>query len=179
MKAKNNHSKGRRQSAAKRHSRGCGFVAALASGLAAFAFATASAETDNVTRDPFWPLGYAPPKPEPEKPPQALEPEPEKPKPPKEPEKPVVLPVTESEWNEARKLLSISGQIRSTRPDTGETRVQMMINRQTYGIGDLVCVTNRGTIFVWQLESPSTQDLQLKQTEATRLQSDTKQNKTQ
>lgn len=139
-----------------------------------FAFAgTAQTVSGNTARDPFWPLGYTPPRPEPEQP--SAEPEPETPKPPPEPEKPALLPITPLEWDEARKTLSVSGQIRSTRPDTGETRAQMMINRQTYGAGDKICVTNRGAIFVWQLTASGTQDLRFEQVEAVRLHPDTKQ----
>ncbi len=134
---------------------------------------TAETVSENNARDPFWPLGYTPTKPEPKKPP--AEPEPERPKAPPKPEETALQPVTPREWDEALKSLSVSGQIRSTRPDTGETRVQMMINRQTYGAGDKVCVTNRGAIFVWQLTGSGTQDLRLKQVEATRLRSDKKQ----
>ncbi|MDD4101498.1 MAG: hypothetical protein PHU80_02555 [Kiritimatiellae bacterium] len=150
---------------------------ALLPALASLLFvAAAAAETpDSALRDPFWPLGYEPKKPEPEKPPEALEPVPEKTAPPPAPAKPVLQPVTEREWEEALKSLSISGRIRSTRPDTGETRVQMMINRQTYGAGDIVCVTNHNTAFFWQLENTAAQDLVLKQAKATRLQPAAKQ----
>lgn len=148
--------------------RACPVVLALV--LPALASAAAQAAAPGAAvRDPFWPINYAPPKPEPPKPEPIAVPEPEPPAPPPKPEPPPVRPVTQSEWETAFKTLSVSGIIRSTRPGTGETRVQIMINRNMYGIGDAVIITNRDTRFVWTVGQGADKPLELKQAEALRL----------
>lgn len=121
-------------------------------------------------RDPFWPIGYEPPKAEP---PAAEAAAPVKTaSPSKEPAKPLpppVKPVTEADWTEARKTVDVSGFTRSKRPDTGETRTHVMINRRTYSVGDSLSITNSGIHFTWHIESLTDRDLQLKPVEATRI----------
>ena len=120
-----------------------------------------------VQRDPFWPIDYEPPKP------VVAEP---LPKPvltaPAIPEKiapPTVNLVTEAEWKAAKKELVISGFTESVRPDTGERRTQVMINRRTYMAGDTLAVTNNHIRFVWHIDGVANRDLQLKPVSATRL----------
>lgn len=137
--------------------------------LALLALASVAEQAAATARDPFWPLNYAPPKPEPPKPEPLAAPEPETPKPPPKPAAPPVRPVTQSDWETARKALSISGTIRSTMPGSGETRTQIMINRNTYGIGDSVTITNRDMRFVWTVGQGVGKSLELKQAEALRL----------
>ena len=113
-------------------------------------------------RDPFWPIGYETPKPE-----AAVQVE-AKPviKP---PEPPAVKPISEADWDEARKQLVVNGYAQSKRPDTGETRTQVMINRATFCAGDALCVTNLNVRFVWHIESIVDRKLSLKQVLAERL----------
>ena len=113
-------------------------------------------------RDPFWPIGYEPPKPE-----AAVQ---EEAKPViKPPDPPAVKPITADDWAEARKQLVVNGYAQSKRPDTGETRTQVMINRATFCAGDALCVTNLDVRFVWQIESIVDRKLSLKQVLAERL----------
>lgn len=120
-------------------------------------------------RDPFWPIGYAPPKPEAKREkvsaPVA--------KPPEAPPQPTVKPVTEADWSQARKMLVVNGYAQSTRPDTGETRTQVMINRRTFSAGDALSITNLDIHFTWRIESLADRDLKLKQVEARRLKTGT------
>jgi hypothetical protein len=149
--------------------RACPAVPALAALALVAAAAAQTAAPDTTVRDPFWPIDYAPPKPEPPKPEPVAEPEPELPKPPPEPAPPPVRPVTQSDWEMARKTLSVSGTIRSIMPGSGETREQIMINRNMYGIGDSIVITNRDVRFVWTVGQSADKSLELKQAEALRL----------
>ena len=116
-------------------------------------------------RDPFWPIGYEPPKPEAKSEKETVTIA----KPPEPPPPPSVKPVTEADWAEARKALIVNGFAQSTRPDTGVTRTQVMINRQTFSSGDTLSITNLGIHFVWHIESVTDRDLKLKQVEAERV----------
>jgi len=115
-------------------------------------------------RDPFWPIGYQPPKPAAEPTPAEKEPALAAP-----PEPPAVKPISEEDWAEARKSLVISGYTQSVRPDTGERISHVMINRRTYSSGDTVATTRLNTRFTWLLEAITGRDLTLKPVEATRL----------
>jgi hypothetical protein len=123
------------------------------------------------SRDPFWPIGYEPPKPEPqvaEAPPpviQVARPQ----EPPPKPQPPAIKPITEADWANARKALFVSGFTQSSRPDTGETRTQVMINRRTFSAGDTLSVTNLDIHFTWRIESLANRDLKLKQVKAARV----------
>ena len=142
--------------------RACPAVSVLAV-LALAAVAVAQTASPGTTvRDPFWPLNYAPPAP-------VADPKPEPPKPPPAPAPPPVRPVTQSDWAMARKTLSVSGTIRSTMPGSGETREQIMINRNMYGVGDSVVITNLDMRFVWTVGQGADKSLELKQAEALRL----------
>jgi len=122
-------------------------------------------------RDPFWPIGYEPPKPEPpaaEAPPpvtQATRPQ----EPPPKPLPPAIKPITEADWADALKTLTVSGFTQSSRPDTGETRTQVMINRRTFSAGDTLSITNLDIHFIWRIESLANRDLKLKQVKAARV----------
>lgn len=122
-------------------------------------------------RDPFWPIGYEPPKPEPpaaEAPPpvtQVTRPQ----EPPPKPLPPAIKPITETDWADALKTLVVSGFTQSSRPDTGETRTQVMINRRTFSAGDTLSVTNLDIHFTWRIESLAKRDLKLKQVKAARV----------
>ena len=113
-------------------------------------------------RDPLWPIGYEPPKPEAERE-KVTEPVA------KAPEPPAVKPVTEQDWAEARKALVISGYTQSQRTDTGETRTQVMINRQTFAPGDTLNCTNLDIHFVWQIQAIAIRDLKLNPVKAERI----------
>lgn len=146
----------------------CGRAAALAIALHASCYLMAS--TNTIVRDPFWPLGYEPPKPEkpqPKPPPKPLTPA--KPRQPPQPEPPKIEPITQTDWDLAQRLLTISGTIRSIRPDTGETRAQIMINRQTYVAGDALVMTNRDIRFVWRVAPGANRNLTLERVKADRL----------
>lgn len=123
-------------------------------------------------RDPFWPIGYEPPKPESAEP----EPEPVKPPPaavkppdPPKPKPPPVVPITEKEWAVARATLKVNGFTQAKLPDASETRAWVMINRISYQVGDTLNVTNQQVHYVWAIESLADQTLKLKQIRATRL----------
>jgi len=121
------------------------------------------------SRDPFWPIGYEPPKPEPvvtEAPPRPVA---KAPAAPAHPAAPAVKPVSEAEWKAAKKELVVSGFTQSVRPDTGEKRTQVMINRRTYMTGDTLAVTNDNICFVWRIEALAGRDLTLKPVSAARL----------
>ena len=123
----------------------------------------------SAARDPFWPIGYEPPKPEPE----AVEPVkpavPDKPPAPKKPAPPPVAPITEDDWKAARALLAVSGFTQSRHPVSGETRTLAMINRASFTVGDTLTVTNANIHFVWSIESLAGLALKLKQVRADRL----------
>jgi len=110
-------------------------------------------------RDPFWPVGYEPPKA------AVVEAAPLS--------EPVIqvteIPITEAEWAKARKALVISGFTQSTRPDNGAILTQVMINRRTYAAGDTLSVTNLDIQFIWRVESVANHDLKLTPLEATRV----------
>jgi hypothetical protein len=146
-------------------SQGLAFLRLLpAAGLFLGLCTAASAE-----RDPFWPIGYEPPKPEPvvtEAPPRPVA---KAPAAPVHPAAPTVKPVSESEWKAAKKELVVSGFTQSVRPDTGEKRTQVMINRRTYMAGDTLAVTNDNICFVWRIEALADRDLTLKPVSAARL----------
>ena len=117
-------------------------------------------------RDPFWPIGYAPPKPEP-----AVKETPELPKPPPsaKPKPPAIKPVSEKDWADARKSILVSGFTRSSLPGTGKTRTLAMINRHSYAPGDTLCLTNAEIRFLWRIESVAERDLSLSPVKAERL----------
>gem|GEM_PF-1593320 len=123
----------------------------------------------SAARDPFWPIGYEPPKPEPE----MAEPEkpamPEPPPPPKKPAPPPPAPITEDDWKAARALLAVSGFTQSKNPASGETRTLAMINRASFTVGDTLTVTNANIHFVWRIESLAGLALKLKPVRAERL----------
>ena len=88
---------------------------------------------------------------------------------PAHPAAPAVKPVSEAEWKAAKKELVVSGFTQSVRPDTGEKRTQVMINRRTYMTGDTLAVTNDNICFVWRIEALAGRDLTLKPVSAARL----------
>jgi hypothetical protein len=121
-------------------------------------------------RDPFWPIGYEPPKPEPEvvQPPPAVLPE-KPPPPPEKPKPPPPPPITEKDWKAARALFVVNGFTQSKNPVSGETRTLAMINRISYTVGDTLTVTNDNIHFIWSIESLADLTLKLKPERATRL----------
>ena len=118
-------------------------------------------------RDPFWPIGYTPPKPEPavKETPELLktEPAPAKPKP------PAIKPVSEKDWADAHNSIIVSGFTRSSLPGTGKTRTLVMINRRSYAPGDTLCLTNAEIRFLWRVESVADLNLRLSPVKAERL----------
>jgi len=120
-------------------------------------------------RDPFWPIGYTPPKPEPavkETPEPIIKPAPP---PPPKPKPPAIKPVSEKDWADARESIIVSGFTRSSLPGTGKTRTLAMINRRSYAPGDTLCLTNAGIRFLWRIDSVEDRDLRLSQVKAERL----------
>lgn len=137
--------------------------------LSALALLLLAASSARAARDPFWPLGYEPPKPEPVVTEQA---EPARPKSPEAPPKPQpapVKPISDRDWTEARKAFTVSGFTQSTLPSTGETRTLAMINRRSYTAGDTLCLTNAGIRFLWRVESVANRDLRLTPVTAERV----------
>ncbi len=133
--------------------------------------ATAPAADAAAVRDPFWPVGYAPAIPEPEKPP-----EPPKPvvKPPEKPKPPPPKPVTEDEWKMARKLLKITGYAvadRAEGDDAQKTSI-VIINRKHYQSGETLKIERDGTLFVWRIGEISNNAVELVQDSAVRLRND-------
>ena len=120
-------------------------------------------------RDPFWPIGYEPPKPEPEVVEQPAPALPEKPPAQEKPEPPPPPPITEDDWKAARDLFTVSGFTQSKNPVSGETRTLAMINRVSYTVGDTLTVTNDNIHFIWSIESLADLTLKLKPVSATRL----------
>lgn len=121
-------------------------------------------------RDPFWPIGYEPPKPEPVVKKEELEPKrPAIPAPPPKPPPPAIKPVSDQDWSDARKSITVSGFTRSTLPGTGETRTLAMINRRSYSAGDTLCITNAEIRFLWRIESVADRNLRLSPLKAERL----------
>ncbi len=130
--------------------------------LAALTLTAAGAE-----RDPFWPIGYAPPPPVQEQPavqnviPEAA--------PPPKPEPPAEKPITEADWAKARKALSISGFTKSFKPETREVRILALINRQTYAAGDTLTFVHNAMRFQWKVESVTERDVLLTPSKAERI----------
>jgi len=114
-------------------------------------------------RDPFWPIGYAP------TPPEKPELEHHEKREPVKPPAPAIKPVTEDDWTQARKTLSINGVTRSTRPDTKETRTLVMINRQLYSTGDSITLVYADIRFQWRLASIDGNAIKLEPLRAERL----------
>ena len=134
--------------------------------LSALALLLLAALPAPAERDPFWPIGYEPPKPEP-----AVKETPElpKPPPPAKPKPPVIRPISEKDWADARKSIIVSGFTRSSLPGTGKTRTLAMINRRSYAPGDTLCLTNAEIRFLWRIESVADRDLRLSPVKAERL----------
>ena len=127
--------------------------------IAVFLLGSLAAFPARAARDPFWPVGFEPAKP------QVVEAVPVA--------EPVIqvtaIPVTEADWAKARKTLVISGITQSTRPDNGSIRTLAMINRQTYAADDTLSVTNLDIQFIWRVKSVANHDLKLTPLEATRV----------
>jgi len=129
----------------------------------------------SAARDPFWPIGYEPPKPEPavketREVPKKAPPQPVSAKPaPPRPKPPAVKPVTDGDWADARALITVTGFTRATRPDTGETRALALINRHSYAPGDTLCLTNAGIAFLWRIDSLDNRELKLAPLQASRI----------
>ena len=132
--------------------------------IAPLLFGAIAALPAAAARDPFWPIGYEPPKPVPVLTEAAVKiPEPFK------PQKPVVKPITEADWAAARKALVISGFTETTRPDTQETSVLAMVNRRMVAAGDTVTFEHQDVRFVWRVESIIDRTLQLVPVKAERV----------
>ena len=115
-------------------------------------------------RDPFWPIGYEPPKPVTVSTESAVK----APEPPK-PQKTVVKPITEADWAAARKALVVSGFTETTRPDTKETSVLAMVNRRMVAAGDTVTFEHQDVRFIWRVEAIVDRTLQLLPVKAERV----------
>lgn len=107
-------------------------------------------------RDPFWPLGYTPANEAAVAPSPAAQAEPPRPEPPRE------KPISEEDWAKARKALVISGITKTVRPDTHETRILAMINRQMLALGDTVTFIHLDVRYQWLVETLSEKEVGLK-----------------
>ena len=125
-------------------------------------FGLLSASPALAVRDPFWPIGYSPASAKVPEPVHVAEPAPE-------PEPPREIPVTEDNWAKARKALTISGTTKSIRPNTHETRMMAMINRQMYAIGDTVSLVHQEIRFQWRVSQVTDKDVGLEPLHAERI----------
>ena len=120
-------------------------------------------------RDPFWPIGYAPPPPIVEKPveePKIVQVKKEKPKPPPPPK-----PVTTDEWKMARKLLNITGYAlasKTVKKEKIKTSL-VIINRSYYKSGAIVKITSENVEYIWRVGEIRNNSVNLKQESAKRL----------
>lgn len=120
-------------------------------------------------RDPFWPIGWEPPKPKVEAPKveaPAAEPQAEKP-----PEAPAPKPTDIAPlalWLEARKHVKISGQSRARGSD-GVLRQVIYIDGKGYSAGDSVSLDHQGYRFTWRLREGAGQELLLKPLKSVRI----------
>ncbi len=134
-----------------------------------FALGTLAALPATAARDPFWPIGYEPPKPEPVVAPVTdLAPAAKPPEPPK-PVKPAERPITDADWAAARKALVISGFTQAVRPDTQEKRILAMVNRRMVAAGDTVTFIQQGIRFRWHVETITDRTLELVPLKAERV----------
>jgi hypothetical protein len=124
-------------------------------------------------RDPFWPVGYAPAVPEPEKPVEIPKPVEKEPPPPK--------PITEKDWKVARKLLKVSGYALANRPvdDKDVKKSLVIINNRHYQSGDSVKITSDGVLFIWKIGKIENNAVDLSELSATRVAEDQAANKRQ
>ena len=121
-------------------------------------------------RDPFWPIGWEPPKPKVEAPAQpetpAAEPQAEK-----KPEAPAPQPSDIAPlalWLDARKHVKISGQSRARGSD-GVLRQVIYIDGKGYSAGDSVSLDHQGYRFTWRLREGAGQELLLKPLKSVRI----------
>ena len=121
-------------------------------------------------RDPFWPIGWEPPKPKVAVPvqPEVKQPEPQaeqKPTPP--PPKPSdIAPL--ALWLDARKQVKISGQSRARGSD-GVLRQVIYIDGKGYSAGDSISLDHQGYRFTWRLREGAGQELLLKPLKSVRI----------
>jgi hypothetical protein len=132
------------------------FMLCLVCGLIA---ANASA----TPRDPFWPIGYVPLSERQQK--KIAEANADSAKTAQASEE----SISDSDWAKARKLISIHGVTRSTNPATKEVRTLVMINRQTFAVGDTVSVVFQNIRFHWRVASISDQGATLDPAQAERI----------
>ena len=138
--------------------------------LAAFAALVALPLCAAEWRDPFWPIGWEPPKPKVAVPvqPEVKQPEPQaeqKPTPP--PPKPSdIAPL--ALWLDARKQVKISGQSRARGSD-GVLRQVIYIDGKGYSAGDSVSLDHQGYRFTWRLREGAGQELLLKPLKSVRI----------
>lgn len=113
---------------------------------AAFAFA---GEWDDQFdfRDPFWPVGYTPPREE------AVVAQPAKPA---EEKKEVRAPQPQPDWPAAMRCLKISGYAESNGART------CIINGRTVAEGDRISIVNGGFRYTWKIDAVTPQKSQMK-----------------
>ena len=112
-------------------------------------------------RDPFWPIGYEPPKPDQTNAVTVAKP--------LETPNTVEKPITDADWALARKALLISGFTQTVRPDTRETRVQAMVNRRMVSAGDTVTCIYQEVHYLWRVETIIDRTIQLVPLKAERV----------
>ncbi|MGN0886109.1 MAG: hypothetical protein ACI4RT_03835 [Candidatus Spyradenecus sp.] len=121
-------------------------------------------------RDPFWPIGWEPPKPKVEAPvqPEVKQPEPQAEQKPAAPApKPSdIAPL--ALWLEARKQVKISGQSRARGSD-GVLRQVIYINGKGYSAGDSITLDYQDYRFTWRLREGNNQELLLKPLKSVRI----------
>ena len=109
-----------------------------------------SAQEVQVTRDPFWPVGYAPKPSTPEQttPVESATIVVEK--------KQVPVSISPEEWSVAKtKIPRPTGFFIAEDPVTHVKVDKMVIMRKTFFEGDVICVTNEATAFTWKIDTIS------------------------
>jgi hypothetical protein len=91
-------------------------------------------------RDPFWPVGYTPPKPKSSDAPMMVVEEPEN-------------IATEEDWKQAQKRLVASSVFRTKDPVTGADRVVALIDRKVVAPGEILTVKHRDFTFRFKVSS--------------------------
>ncbi len=94
------------------------------------------ADETSVPRDPFWPVGYTPPRPE------GVNDEPDKPDEPDEPDKPEIEPPA---WGAAAERLRFQGRF------TARGRVLASVNGEIVEVGSVIGVRLPPYVYYWRI----------------------------
>lgn len=100
----------------------------------------ASAVSNTLPRDPFWPVGYTPPKPRSPDAPTVVVEEPEN-------------IATEDDWQQAQKRLVTSSVFRTKDPVTGVDLVVALVSGKVVAPGEIMTVKHRDFTFRFKVSS--------------------------